>query len=67
MTNPKPYQHMKKTLLSLLTLLVCGLTASALSTKNAWIVPSNDEAPTSEASALTRELPTGQAKANNAK
>ena len=44
---------MKKTLLSLLTLLVCGLTASALSTKNAWMSPSNDEEPTPETTALT--------------
>ena len=44
---------MKKTLLSLLALLVCGLTASALSTKNVWMSPSNDEEPTSETAVLT--------------
>lgn len=43
---------MKKTLLSLLALLVCGLTASALSTKNVWMSPSNDEEPTPETAAL---------------
>ena len=44
---------MKKTLLSLLALLVCGLTASALSAKNVWMSPSNDEEPTPETTALT--------------
>lgn len=43
---------MKKTLLSLLALLVCGLTASALSTKNVWMSPSNDEEPTPETASL---------------
>ena len=44
---------MKKTLLSLLTLLVCGLTASALSTRIHSMSPSNDEEPATETNALT--------------
>lgn len=44
---------MKKTLLSLLALLVCGLTASALSAKNVWMSLSNDEEPTSGTAVLT--------------
>ena len=44
---------MKKTLLSLLALLVCGLTASALSAKNVWMSPSYDEEPSSGTAVLT--------------
>ena len=44
---------MKKTLLSLLTLLVCGLTASALSTRIHSMSPSNDEEPATETAVLT--------------